>query len=323
MWPRASPFIHSRRHAPREVVRGERTGVPFEKERVCGRPGVENVPRITLCPDDHVDPGLVSVRGLDWLGPFHDTKGHPMSIKLTNTQLVLLSAAAIRDDRCIVLPSNLKGGAAQKVAAKLIGVGLVKEIKAKAGAPVWRRDDQIGQSFALKLTTAGGKAITVGESQATNEASEERAREPVADIEAPAGRQDVPQESVVNTAANVTSGPAAPRSGTKIAQLIVLLQRDHGATLGELIAATGWLPHTTRAALTGLRKRGYAVAIDRSSKERGSTYRIQINRTAAGGKDTDRDGAARAFDPPAIFAEQPTQASRAVRVAASRARRAA
>jgi site-specific DNA recombinase len=36
-----------------------------------------------------------------------------------------------------------------------------------------------------------------------------------------------------------------------------LLQRDCGATLEELIAATDWLPHTTRAALTGLRKRGY------------------------------------------------------------------
>jgi hypothetical protein len=32
-----------------------------------------------------------------------------------------------------------------------------------------------------------------------------------------------------------------------------------GATLDELIKATDWLPHTTRAALTGLRKRGYAI----------------------------------------------------------------
>ena len=43
----------------------------------------------------------------------------------------------------------------------------------------------------------------------------------------------------------------------------------------ELIAATGWLPHTTRAALTGLRKRGYAVGIDRADKARGSVYRIE------------------------------------------------
>ena len=43
----------------------------------------------------------------------------------------------------------------------------------------------------------------------------------------------------------------------------------------ELVAATGWLPHTTRAALTGLRKRGYAVGIDRADKVRGSVYRIE------------------------------------------------
>jgi hypothetical protein len=36
----------------------------------------------------------------------------------------------------------------------------------------------------------------------------------------------------------------------------------------------GWLPHTTRAALTGLRKRGYTIAIDRTDKPGGSVYRI-------------------------------------------------
>ena len=57
--------------------------------------------------------------------------------------------------------------------------------------------------------------------------------------------------------------------------MIALLQRGDGATLAELVAATGWLPHTTRAALTGLRKRGYAVGIDRADKARGSVYRIE------------------------------------------------
>jgi hypothetical protein len=41
-----------------------------------------------------------------------------------------------------------------------------------------------------------------------------------------------------------------------------------------LIGATGWLAHTT---LIGLRKRGCAVAVDRSNKERGSIYRIISN----------------------------------------------
>jgi hypothetical protein len=58
---------------------------------------------------------------------------------------------------------------------------------------------------------------------------------------------------------------------TKQDQLAALLLRDEGATLGQMIAATGWLPHTTRAALTGLRKKGYAIDGDKVDRVR--TYR--------------------------------------------------
>jgi hypothetical protein len=43
--------------------------------------------------------------------------------------------------------------------------------------------------------------------------------------------------------------------------------------LDELIAATGWLPHTARAALTGLRHRGYDVRLERGENGRASVYR--------------------------------------------------
>ena len=78
-----------------------------------------------------------------------------MSIKLTDTQLVLLGAAARRKDLFLVAPPTLKGATAQKVASKLISAGLVKEVKAKARDPIWRRDE--GASYALKLTAAGPK----------------------------------------------------------------------------------------------------------------------------------------------------------------------
>ena len=65
-----------------------------------------------------------------------------MSIKLSDTQLVMLSAAAQRDDRCLRPLEKLKGVAAHKVAAKLIAAGLVKEVKARAGTPIWRREEQ-------------------------------------------------------------------------------------------------------------------------------------------------------------------------------------
>ena len=87
-----------------------------------------------------------------------------MSIKLTDTQLVMLSAAAQREDRCLVAPPTLKGGAAQKVSKKLISMGLAKETKAKRSDLIWRRDEQSGASYALKLTVAGARAIGIDES---------------------------------------------------------------------------------------------------------------------------------------------------------------
>ena len=86
-----------------------------------------------------------------------------MSIICNDTQLVLLSAASQRDDHCLVPPAGPKRAQAQRAVAKLVEAGLVKEIRAKAGGPIWRRDDETGQTFALKLTAAGAKAIAVDE----------------------------------------------------------------------------------------------------------------------------------------------------------------
>jgi Protein of unknown function (DUF3489) len=52
-------------------------------------------------------------------------------------------------------------------------------------------------------------------------------------------------------------GFTGPRTGSKT--VVTLLQRDSGARIDELASATQWLPHTTRAALTGLRLRGYGI----------------------------------------------------------------
>jgi len=60
---------------------------------------------------------------------------------------------------------------------------------------------------------------------------------------------------------------------TKQALLIEMPKRDEGATLSQLVEATSWLPHTTRAALTGLRKKGHVIIV--SKVEGISVYRIQ------------------------------------------------
>lgn len=95
-----------------------------------------------------------------------------MSIKLTDTQLLMLSAAAQRQDRCIAAPPSLKGAAAHKIATKLVTAGLVEEIKAKRGAHVWRRDDTTGEAYALRLTATGLNAIAAEEAEAVEAAAE-------------------------------------------------------------------------------------------------------------------------------------------------------
>jgi Protein of unknown function (DUF3489) len=231
-----------------------------------------------------------------------------MSIKLTETQIVMLSAAVQRDDRCLLAPQILKGSATQKLATKLIGAGFAKEVKAKPGAPVWRQDERAGLSFALKVTAAGARAIVIDDSSASDETSQ--GTDPRVQV-------TTTSSQVVEATADVPAAApslSAPRGGTKLARVLELLQRDCGATLEELIAATDWLPHTTRAALTGLRKRGCAVTIDRHDKERGSTYRARLRETIKTGGATGQSDA-----PPAIPALKSKNARRGERPRAPQA----
>jgi hypothetical protein len=202
-----------------------------------------------------------------------------MSITLTDTQLVLLGAAAQRKDLCLVAPPMLRGATAQKVASKLISAGFVKEVKAKAGNPIWRRDEESGASYALKLTAAGTEAIAVDDAAEPEDAREESDALANRDQAAILSKLDATDARPTEAMEPGPARPSAPRSGSKLTRVIALLERDRGATIEELIAATGWLAHTTRAALAGLRKRGYAVAIDRSDDKRGSFYRIPAGET--------------------------------------------
>jgi len=202
-----------------------------------------------------------------------------MSIKLTDTQLVLLGAAAQRKDLCLVAPPTLKGATAQKVARKLISAGLVKEVKARGSDPFWRRDEESGATYALKLTAAGAKVIAVHDAAEPEGAREESDTLANPDQAAILSKLDAKDARPAEVMERGPIRPSAPRGGSKLARVIALLERDDGATIAELIAATGWLAHTTRAAPTGLRKRGYAVAIDRSDDKRGSFYRIRAGET--------------------------------------------
>ena len=163
--------------------------------------------------------------------------------KLNDTQSILLSTAAQRDDASLYpLSDTQQSGGARitKAIATLLDKGLAEERECTTTAAVRRTDGDL--SFGIFATEAGLAAIGLGAAETL------AAMEPVAPLPSPAPRV------------------------TKASIVVALLERSDGATLAEMIAATGWLPHTTRAALTGLRKKGHAV--ERSKRGNDSCYAI-------------------------------------------------
>ncbi len=77
--------------------------------------------------------------------------------------------------------------------------------------------------------------------------------------------------SMSETAPKAEPKPAKPVSKSSL--VLQMLQRPEGATIAQIVAATGWLPHTTRAALTGLKKKGHEIASEKAEGEE-RVYRV-------------------------------------------------
>jgi hypothetical protein len=180
--------------------------------------------------------------------------------KLTDTQLIVLSKAAARDDGLGTLPEGLNRAAAAKVGASLVSRKLMRETRSKPDMPVWREDEE-GRGTSLVITRAGRDAIGIED------------RESDSSGEATRGKNASPEENQQPSRRGRSTIVDEPRSGSKQARIIKMLSRKSGATLEALGDVTGWLPHSTRAALTGLRKRGYDVVLERQDGK-SSIYRI-------------------------------------------------
>jgi hypothetical protein len=180
------------------------------------------------------------------------------SVKLTDLQRFVLSGAAERADGAATLPEQMTEKAAQKLAATLIGKGFAREVRAKTGMPVWRRNEE-GRPCALIINKLGREAIKDDDDRKADDAN----------VETPSA-SSIGNAAPSQIAASSQPERSVPRQGSKLAQVIALLGRKQGVGIEELTSATGWLPHTTRAALTGLRKRGYAIERSRSERSTGS-----------------------------------------------------
>ncbi len=188
--------------------------------------------------------------------------------KLTDTQLIVLSNAAARDDGIAVVSPKMNKAAASKVGASLMARKLMRELRSKPGMPVWRQDDD-GRSISLMITRAGRDAIGVDDRE--KEATQASRSDRKSGSRSPSHRQGDDSKNSASTPPPPNA--TVPRAGSKQALVTEMLSANGGATLDALVKATGWLPHTTRAALTGLRKRGFSIE-GHARREKHRMYRI-------------------------------------------------
>jgi hypothetical protein len=210
---------------------------------------------------------------------------HPMT-RLSDTQLVILSAAAQREDLSVLpLPDSLtlKGGALNKVMDSLRKRALIRVLGGDGGPE------------RVVITSEGTAAIGVEADDDATEGATPAAADSAADAPAlaseadgaakraktkPAKRKGKKATKTAPTIGEPTAKPT-PRAGTKQAQMIEMLKRPEGATVEQIAAATGWQHHTIRGAISGALKKKLGLTVEATR-----TREVGPNKTGAKGSST-------------------------------------
>jgi len=177
--------------------------------------------------------------------------------KLSNTQLKILSQAAQHKNGVAFVPERMGTVSIRKLSGSLIERKLMREILTKPGMPIWGKGED-GRAMSLVILKAGRDLILEHEETLP---SDKR----IFSIKG--------SEVELNCDLASTKSLAQPRAGSKLALVIAMLSNEAGASLKALGEMAGWLPHTTRATLTGLRKRGFLI-VRVKHDQLGAVYRI-------------------------------------------------
>ena len=189
------------------------------------------------------------------IGPAHTmeavmSKTQSPTAKLSDTQLVILGAAAQRADGSLLpFPQSLtvKGAALNKVVETLCKRKLAEERRTINGAPDWRRNED-GQPLGLFITNSGLLALGV------DDAEKERPSQAAASMPRHRKKAAAPAPRKGRKASSAKSNrPTAPQSKQDV--VIQMLRRHSGVTIEDIIAKTGWQPHSVRGFFSGLVKK--------------------------------------------------------------------
>jgi hypothetical protein len=214
-------------------------------------------------------------------------------MKLSDTQLLILSSASQRTDHAAVLPANLKGGAAKKVVDKLLNEKLLQELRAKDDMPIWRRGDD-NRPYSLRITKAGLRAIEVedaAEASDKNGAADTNGVA-IADVSTEAKSIERPNRAkrsgTKKTAGASAKAPKAPsgraKPNSKQDRILALLQRPEGATLDALVKETQWQKHSVRGFLAGTVRKELKLPLLSEKIDGVRTYRIGTGKAATSKK---------------------------------------
>jgi hypothetical protein len=166
-------------------------------------------------------------------------------IQLSDAQAVILSTACAREDGAVFpVTASLKGGAVGNVCKSVLKQGLIEEIAATDLNTVWRHDEERGP-ITLRATPLAYSTLGI---------TDEQDETPPADA---------------------PPAPVQRRKGTKQETLIEMLRAEGGATIDEIVEATGWQAHTVRGAMSGALKKKLGLTIASEKVEgRGRVYRL-------------------------------------------------
>ena len=209
-------------------------------------------------------------------------------MKLSATQLLILSSASQRNDHAAVLPANLKGSAAKKVVDRLLNENLLQELRAKDDMPIWRRGDD-NRPYSLRVTKAGLRAIEVEEvteapgnnaAAQPNELAAAEVSTEAKSSERPgrAKRSGTKKTAVSANATEASANRANPDS--KQDKIVTLLQRPNGATLDALVKETQWQKHSVRGFLAGTVRKKLKLPLLSEKIDGVRTYRIGTGKAA-------------------------------------------
>ena len=196
-------------------------------------------------------------------------------IQLTDTQTTVLTQAAYHPDGNIEpLPPTLRGGARAKVIDGLTTRGLIVEqdgqhLLTDDGYAAVGRTRPAPKPEADDAETNTAWAAQYGASQVL---LDEIGGEDPTDAEIAASHGDDPEiEAAVTAIEAKAHAEAKPRTreNSKQAQVVAMLKRAEGATIPQVMAATGWQAHTVRGTFAGAFKKKLGLVITSEKPEGG------------------------------------------------------